>query len=116
MTDWEWDFGLPPGEELVKFDLLMPRAEFRPAGSIDGIPLVEHTCKRPCRVTGVTWVSAEPSADDDPYRVPFCGCRPIDPGYVAGSSHLKRKTALDAAGIPYVTYEFVRDDEPAADG
>jgi hypothetical protein len=74
-----WDFRrLEEGAEfMVKFDLLMPRVEFRPAGSVDGIPLVEHTCARPGPVMGVTWVSAAPSDDDDPYRVPFCGCRPV---------------------------------------
>jgi hypothetical protein len=75
----EWDFRrLEEGAPyMVKFDLLMPRAEFRPAGSVSGIPLVEHTCARPGPRQGTIYVSAEPSADDNPYRVPFCGCRPL---------------------------------------
>lgn len=50
------------------------RVTFTPAGSVSGIPLVQHQCLR----TGSprTWVSAVPSADDDPFTVPFCGCRP----------------------------------------
>lgn len=103
----EWDI---PAEGLVKFDLLMPRAEFRPAGSTDGIPLFEHTCSRPGRIQGIAYISAAPSADDDPYVVPFCGCRPLDPGYIPGSSHAARMAELDAAGVPYQTYEFVPDD------
>jgi hypothetical protein len=49
--------------------------EFRPAGAVSGIPLVEHTCQRP-ETPGCTYVSAAPSASGDPYVVPFCGCRP----------------------------------------
>ena len=42
--------------------------------------------------------------------------RPEDQGagYVAGSSHAERMAALDLAGIPYLTYEFLRD--PAQEG
>jgi hypothetical protein len=75
MSSWDFTDPVFTGEGLVKFDLLMPQVEFRPAGSVSGIPLVEHTCERPGR-EGSLWISAEPSADDDPYVVPFCGCRP----------------------------------------
>lgn len=47
-------------------------ADFRPAGSVDGIPLVVHQCWR----THCDYVSAEPSPDGAEYVVPFCGCRP----------------------------------------
>jgi hypothetical protein len=50
-------------------------AVFTPAGSVDGIPLVQHTCERfsaPC-----AYVSAEPSPSGDAYLVPGCGCRPV---------------------------------------
>lgn len=109
-----WDFTDPvfTGEGLVKFDLLMPRAEFRPAGSVGGVPIVEHTCARPGPVQGCAYISAVPSADDDEYVVPFCGCRPSGTGYVIASSNRERMAELDAAGIPYLTYEF-RPDDPA---
>lgn len=71
-----WDLG-PIADDLIKFDLLMPRAEFRPAGAVSGIPLAEHTCARPGPRLGCLYISAVPSADDDPYVVPFCGCRPV---------------------------------------
>jgi len=55
--------------------------EFRPAGSVSGpdgpIPLAEHTCARPGPAQGCLYVSAEPSAEGDPYMVPMCGCRPL---------------------------------------
>lgn len=50
-----------------------PAAVFAPAGSIDGIPLVAHACRR---YRGITYVSAGPSGEEDPYMVPGCGCRP----------------------------------------
>jgi hypothetical protein len=68
----DWDL---PSDGLIKFDVLMPRVEFRPAGSVSGIPLAEHTCQR---FRGARYVSSQPSADDDPYMVPFCGCRPAE--------------------------------------
>ena len=48
--------------------------EFRPSGSVDGIPLVEHDCPR---FSGAVFVSPQPSAQDELiYIVPMCGCRP----------------------------------------
>jgi hypothetical protein len=54
----------------------MALVPFRPAGAVSGIPLVEHTCARPGPAQGCRYVSAIPSPPDDPYIVPFCGCRP----------------------------------------
>jgi len=83
VSSWDYTDPVFTGENLIKFDMLMPRVEFRPAGSVSGpngpIPLVEHTCARPGPAQGVLYVSARPSADDDSYRVPFCGCRPVRP-------------------------------------
>lgn len=54
----------------------MSVTEFTPAGSRDGIPLVQHHCAR----NGVAYVSAVPSEPGDPYVVPMCGCRPAEEG------------------------------------
>lgn len=81
MSSWDYTDPVFTGEGLVAFDLLMPRAEFRPAGSVSNITLAEHTCARPGPAQGTAYISAVPSADDDPYVVPFCGCRPA-PGTI----------------------------------
>lgn len=72
----DWDLG-PIAGDLIKLGALPFLVDFRPAGSVSGIPLVEHTCKRPGPAMGCLYVSAEPSAEGDTYVVPFCGCRPI---------------------------------------
>lgn len=72
----EWEMPESAARDLIKFGALPPRAEFRPAGSVGNITLAEHTCNRPGPSQGCAYVSAVPSADDDPYVVPFCGCRP----------------------------------------
>lgn len=111
-----WEIPESAAGDLIKFDFLPPvrRVEFRPAGSVGGIAIVEHTCTRPGPAQGTEYISAVPSADDDPYVVPFCGCRPNGTTYIVASSNRERMAELDAAGIPYLTYEFPRD--PAQEG
>jgi hypothetical protein len=52
-------------------------AAFTPAGSVNGVALVQHLCPGwGGRGVPVAYVSAQPSPPGDEYRVPGCGCRP----------------------------------------
>ena len=64
-------------DEIILLSCGERTAEFADAGSVDGIPLVQHRCLV-YQTGGVAYVSPVPSQPGDEYLVPGCGCRPGD--------------------------------------